>query len=230
MSPNRRQELFIDGIDTSLEMTRMAYARLFRAVLECSQLTDDSEPRALLRNAILLDSWALIDITNRLRVLVRQTPGLTHNAPVNLFLRSTDDVETLRNFVQHLPNEVMRLADKGYPLWGYVTWLWASPEMQQTGKVACGLLVPGPLAKSKGYRMVNPAGKTVRFPVDHISLSAGETTVNLSERTRSCEAFAKRFSAGLERARSTRRHQTPDDPDALLQIALSTHDEPPAND
>jgi hypothetical protein len=187
VSRKRRQELSLDGIDTSLTMTAMTYSRLHEAVLRYSEATTQSDSTSDLQNLILLDAWSLIDITNRVRVLVGQTPGLKHSAAVKSFLRATKDVEGLRNYIQHLPTEVMPLAETGWPIWGALSWIWTSPEMQKVGTTSVLFIVAGRLAKSRGYPMVNPAGKTIRLPVDHICLSAADRAVNLSQITRRSE-------------------------------------------
>lgn len=219
MNLKRQQELCLDGIDTSLTMVMITYSRLCQAVLQYCQPTSQSDSTSDIQNLILLDAWSLIDITNRLRVLVRRTPGLKHNAPVELFLRATEDVEKLRHFVQHLDGEVMRLAETGWPIWGSLSWIWASPEMQKKGEVAVAIIIPGRLAKSKGYPMVNPLGKRIHGPVDHICLSAADITVNLSEITRTSILFRNRLKAALERAKETQLGQSNGERAVILQIA-----------
>jgi hypothetical protein len=103
--------------------------------------------------------------------------------------------------VQHLDERVVDVAETGWPIWGSVSAVWASPEMQKRGEVAVQLIVPGRLAKSGGYPVVNPAGRTIHGPVDHVSLSAGGTTVNLSEMVRTSMRFGARFRAALARAK-----------------------------
>lgn len=220
MNLKRQQELLLDGIGASLTMTVITYSRLLQAVLKYSQQNGDSESRSEIQQFILLDAWSLIDITNRLRVLVRRTPGLKHSAPVQSFLRATEDVEKLRHFVQHLDSEVVRLAATGWPIWGSLSWIWAPPEMQEKTQVCVLTIIPGRLAKSKGYHMVNPAGKTIHGPVDHVSLSAADTTVNLSDMFRASMLFSNRFQAALERAKEIRVEQSNGEQAVILEIAL----------
>lgn len=221
MNLKRQQELCLDGIDSSLTMTMITYSRLRQAVLQYCQATSQGDSTSEIQKFMLLDAWSLIDITNRLRVLVRRTPGLKHNAPVKSFLRATEDVEKLRHFVQHLDGEVVRLAETGWPIWGSLSWTFVSPEMREKGQAALSIIVPGPLAKSKGYPVVNPLGKTIHGPVDHISLScAADTTVNLSETFRTSMLFRNRVQAALERAEETQIEQSNGERVAILQIAL----------
>lgn len=220
MNLKREQELCLDGIETSFTMMRIAYERLCQAVLQHSQATSQGDSTSDIQKSILLDAWSLIDITNRLRVLVKRTPGLKHSAPFKSFLTATKDVETLRHFVQHLDGEVVGLAETGWPIWGSLSWLWASPEMQKRGEVNVVIIVPGRLAPCKDYHMVNPAGKRIHGPVDHICLSAADTTVNLSEIVRSSMLFRDRFQAALERAKEIQIEQSNGERVVILEIAL----------
>jgi len=201
-------------------MTMMTYSRLRQEVLQYCQAIGQSDSTPDIQNFILLDAWSLIDITNRLRVLVRRTPGLKHNAPVKSFFGATEDVETLRHFVQHLDGEVVRLAETGWPIWGSPSWIWVSPEMQEKGVVSPMTLIPGSFARSKGYPMVNPVGKEIRLPVDHICLSVPGITVNLSETTRSSMVFRNRLRAALERAKETEVELSNGKRPVILEIAL----------
>jgi hypothetical protein len=205
MNLKRRQELCLDGIETSLTMARIAYSRLEHAVTRHSQTVSQNRGESMVdaREVILLDAWSLIDITNRLRVLVRRTPGLEQNAFVEAFLRPTPNVEKLRNFVQHLDGEMASLVETGWPIWGALSWVWVPPEMQERRTVGIMSIIPGRLAKSGGYPLVNPVGKQIRPPVDHISLSAAGITVNLSDMFRTSTVFGSRFEAALARARET---------------------------
>jgi hypothetical protein len=220
MSLKRQQQLCLDGIETSLAMTDVAYSRLYQTLFGSSQAITKGDRPSDVEHLILLDAWSLIDITNRLRVLVRRTRGLERNAPVRSFLRSTEGVEALRNFVQHLDKEAMTLAETGWPIWGSLSWLWSSPDMQKRGEVAVLLVVPGRLARSKGYPMVNPAGKTMHAPVDHICLSGAGTTVNLSEITRSSMLLGSRLQAALQGAEERQVVRRNGEQDTILHIAL----------
>lgn len=220
--PNRKrwQEVFLHGIDTSLAMTTITYSRLCDAVLQYSQAATQGGLTPEINNLILLYAWSLIDITNRLRVLVRQTPGLKQNAPVQSFLKATEHVETLRHFVQHLDGEGQKLAETGWPIWGSLSWIRASFEMLEKGRCEVEVYVPGPLAKSKGYPAVNPLGKEIRAPVDHISLSVPGTTVNLSEIARCSMLFGNRLRTALDRAKQIEIERTDGARETILGIIL----------
>jgi len=205
MSLKRQQELCLDGIETSLTMARVAYSRLELGLAWHSERTTQNLHERILdlEGLILLDAWSLIDTANRLRVLVCRAPGLEQNAFVAAFLRATEDVRKLRNFVQHLHGEMTSLEETGRTIWGSLSWLWVSPQMLKRGTVATMLMIPGRLAKSGGYPGVNPVGKRVIPPLGHICLFAADTVVNLSEISRASMLFGDRFEAALERARNT---------------------------
>ena len=82
----------------------------------------------------------IIDAVNRLGVLVPQTRWLKRGAAVESLRRSVEDVETLRNAVQHLPGEVEELERHGRPLWGTLSWNYM--ESPDAGQAAILLLVP----------------------------------------------------------------------------------------
>jgi len=63
-----RQALWLDGILTSIEMTKISYRRLQSTLVG---------PQSVDRAAVAsLDAWALVDTLNRLRVLITRLPGL----------------------------------------------------------------------------------------------------------------------------------------------------------
>ena len=203
-------------------MARTTYSRLHHAVTQYSQTISQNRNKSMsdIQKLILLDAWSLVDIINRLRVLVRKTPGLKQNAFVESFLRATENLEELRNFVQHLDGEVVSVAETGWPIWGSLSWVWVSPEMQEKGTVATMVIVPGRLAKSGGHPLVNPAGKEIRLPVDHISLSAAGTMVNLSEICRTSMLFGNRLDAALTRAKEIQSERSNAQEATFLRIVL----------
>ena len=90
--------------------------------------------------------------------------------------------------------------------------------MYNQNRIEVMAIIPGRLAKSKGHHIVNPAGKEIQVPIDHISLSASETTINLSEMSRIIMKFGERFRTALEQAKEI--HKDGDNDDAILQIHL----------
>jgi len=195
----RRQDLFLDGIEVSSRAGLTAYQRLWAEIIAYSQSCEESSERVnTLRHLILLDAWSLVDVINRLRVLVDNTPGLKKNAPVKSFLNTTQEVIKLRNFVQHMESEVIEVAQTGFPIWGSLSWIWA--DIERPGKIAAILLIPGRLAVSAGHPIVNPAGKAINPPVDWVTLTAGGVSVNLSSVVVSLALFKDRYERALEHA------------------------------
>ncbi len=201
MDLKRRQELYLDGLETSLVMTRICYARLRDDTEYFFRQGKRIKSTENFQIQILLDAWSLVDTINRLRILVTQAPGLKKNSSVMLFQKDTEGVELLRHFVQHLSGEIPKLENTGWPLLGSLTWVNASPEMQAQKTVSVSLIIPGRLAKSEGYPLVNPIGLQIEPPVDHISLTASTTTIDLSDLSRSTIQFETKLKAAVARAK-----------------------------
>ena len=220
MSLKRQQQLCLDGIETCVGMTSVAYSRLRVSVWSHSEARRSSGPTSEISKVVLLDAWSLIDVTYKLRVLVGRTRGLKKNAAVKSFLKATDAVETLRHYVQHLDRELGGLADTGWPIWGSLSWAEPLPGGEEPTQIGISVLIPGSFAKSRGYPVVNPAGKVIEMPVDHISLSTLGATVNLSDVARATALFGQRLEAAIVRARQAQTEPSSGDGDAILRIVL----------
>jgi hypothetical protein len=195
---HRRQKLMLDGIATSIDMATMSYARLQNSLLAFSRGIAQGQPQSTALGAlVMMDAWMIIDAVNRLRALVEATRGLKRGPAVISFYRSVEDVETLRNAVQHLPGEVAELEKNGRPLWGSLSWHYRESPDAKTGDIL--LLVPGTIAPTEGLPMVSPWGKEVEIPIGLVELTAAEMTVCLSSVAHAVERFAER----LERAAAT---------------------------
>ena len=196
MTSRRRQELFLDGIELSIEMALIAYGRL-RATIANHTTKGESQqeepPESSLTSQMLLEAWSIVDSVNRLRVLIQHTPNLKKTPAVVSFLKGTEPATTLRNFVQHLEEKALEVAKTGKPIWGSLSWVWATPSDLEQNRFRIVIFIPGRLAKSKGHPMVNPIGKRFAPPVDLISLTAAETTVNLSQMVQMVERFKNRY-------------------------------------
>jgi hypothetical protein len=199
----RRQVLYLDAIEESFGMASLAYERLRESLVAWMSVPEPAEgsaappPDAMSRlgSAILLDAWSLVDVFNRLRVLVDSMPGLKKSSPgVKSFLHSLGPIENLRNAVQHLYGEVPKIVDTGHPIWGSLSW--AVPPVQPGDVLRAAAFVPGTLAPVKGIPVVNPVGRYCEPPVGLIELTAAGTTVSVSEMM----AAVLRFGDRLERA------------------------------
>ena len=200
----RRQELFLDGIEFSIDMGEIAYQRLLAAlVAHSARSASGKSVNRLFTAEIFLEAWSLVDIVNRLRVLIQHTPGLKRTPAIVSLLKQTEEILGLRNFVQHLNTEAPEVARTGYPIWGSLSWVWGTVEEVERGEFAIMLLIPGRLARSEGHPMVNPVGKKISPPVDMITLTAAGETVNLSHIRDALCQFRGRFDIAVKRTLET---------------------------
>lgn len=69
------------------------------------------------------DVWSVVDSANRVRTLAQRAPHLRRiNSAVEAFLRATTDVEKMRNYMQHVDQEIGQISDHSTPLWGSISW------------------------------------------------------------------------------------------------------------
>jgi len=200
----RRQELFLEGIETSLGMSNICYSRLNQALIELSK-NDLKNLTLEIQNLVFLDSWSFVDVINRLRIFILQIPGLKKNSPVKSFLKSSEQIETLRNFVQHLDNEIPNVVKSGFPIWGSLSWLYQSQEIGKLNRLEVKAIIPRHLAGADGHQIVNLAGKTMHSTVDYISLTASNITINLSDIYQSTILFEKQFNNAMAEIRNTKQ-------------------------
>jgi len=212
----RRQELFFDGIETYLAMAQMCYLRLRVAVEQYSK-TAQSGGNADFQKLIILDAWSFVDIVHRLRILVSQAPGLKKNDVIKSFLDMAEQVEPLRHFVQHLGSEIPKAGNTGMPIWGSLSWIYVSPESHIKKQVSVMAIIPGRLAKSKGHPIVNPAGKKILLPVDHICLSASSTTINITVISRAVTQFENQYKTAMAQAKEIQVNSD----ESIVQVTLA---------
>src|ERR1051325_9278294 len=94
---------YLDGLRYSFQMARLVVERLEETLEEIARLHSKDEYTENQITSSLLDAWTLIDICHRVRELIQQTPGLPQKLPdIQIFLRVTEPIETLRHYVQHL--------------------------------------------------------------------------------------------------------------------------------
>jgi hypothetical protein len=200
-------------------MMKICYSRLINDIEQYSRLGNQIESSFNFQNQILLDAWSLVDTLNRLRILVSHTPGLKKNSLVVLFQKSTENIEILRNFIQHINREIPEVEDTGWPIWGSLTWIYVSPEMQAKKELKVMVIIPGHLAKSKGLPAVNPVGLSIEPPVDHISLTVvSNPTIDLSDLYRTTMQFEQRFETSMNRAKENQKNNN--GKNEIIQILL----------
>jgi hypothetical protein len=187
----RRQVLFFDALAVSMQMTERGY-RWLQGSLEQHTLGDSGDD---MTGDVLMSAWSVVDTLNRVRVLVAAMPGLKQSAPaVQIFLREVEEIEQLRNAIQHMYGEITRISDSADPIWGGLVWLTPHPTSQN--QVLSNVFVPGHLAVGASVELVNPVGKVIRSPVDHVHLVAAGTRVSLS----AMHDATVRFAGRLEKA------------------------------
>jgi hypothetical protein len=123
------------------------------------------------------DAWTMIDAVNRIRPLMKGLPG-SHRADATAeFMAATERVYALRNAVQHLHGRLDKIAADQIPTWGTITWLsvMGSPPLFKMH-----LLVPGATFQGE-HATDNPAGLSIRAPLDHVKLRAHGTVVTITD-------------------------------------------------
>ena len=201
MGLHRKQELFLDAIEYFFQMVQIGYQRLLK---DCKDLSDEkiteNDTQAIMEY-ILLDAWTIIDVTKRLRTMLQHMPGLKHSLKLKLFLNRSSALPDLRDYVQHLEDKANDVSDTGRLILGSFSWAteYFNDEKEPQRVKVLGV-VPGRLESVKGIPLINPAGREFHSPIDHIELTAAETTLNLSELVRRIEQFSLEFIAARDKA------------------------------
>jgi hypothetical protein len=102
MSLARKQQIYLDGVEESFKFIRIAYSRILKSIRSQDPLDDKVDERS---DALILDSWTIVDLAKRMRTLLEQMPGLKQTPDLRLFLNRTEDVPTFRHYIQHLETE-----------------------------------------------------------------------------------------------------------------------------
>lgn len=72
--------------------------------------------------AAFQDGWAFVDSINRLRRLLDHMPRMPKNSPrLQVFSRATTGIETLRNAIQHLDEELAQHKGPAQPGLGHTS-------------------------------------------------------------------------------------------------------------
>jgi hypothetical protein len=116
--------LCLDGLRFACGICMASYDRAlsrFRT-FETSEIVAAGAPAHDVMLAVA-DIWNVVDATNRIRTLVQRAPHLKRaSSEVELFLRSTTDVEKMRNYMQHIDQEISELPTPSTPLLGSTSW------------------------------------------------------------------------------------------------------------
>jgi hypothetical protein len=191
-----RQALFLDGIRFAAEAADLSYLRLVNTLLRLAQHgAADGEHNQDIVSATV-DAWSVVDSLYRLRVMLKHMPGLKQKGiNVQLYYRATTDVEVLRHYVQHLNEKICDLVHTESPVWGKLQWLALLDRTK--GIIRICTIVSGSFVL--GYHpLQNPIGKDFRANVDHIILTAGSGSANISDAMEYLETLVRGFEKELE--------------------------------
>jgi hypothetical protein len=112
----------LDGLKYSFQMARLVSKRIRETLDEIAKDHPDKYTEEQITSG-LLDAWTIIDICHRVRSIVQGMPGLARKLPeIQIYLRKTDHVEGLRNYVQHFRSEISNIPLESNPLWGALSW------------------------------------------------------------------------------------------------------------
>lgn len=182
---------FIDGIRLSAEIFDLALSRLESTLLGLSENGLPSNIDEAHVASAFADAWTAVDAMNRIRELIRQMPGLKQDANHRLVLTRTVEIKRLRDFAQHLNNEIPKLSEAGRSTWGELRWI-AMPRPETHKAKACVLI--GGRINTGDHMVPNPTGRTLRCPIDQVSLTLGGHHAMLAD----CRAAIVTVVEGLE--------------------------------
>lgn len=192
MSLRRRQQLFLDAIEHSFSMAKIAYTRI---VTYCRN--DSSSDLGAKDDELVLDAWSFIDVLKRLRSALMKTPGLQHGTVLTEFLQATKSVVDFRDHHQHIEERIAKVAPSGRPIWGAFSWVVMEPGKNM---FRIGAYLPGRVAETDNVPMANPAGREIRSEVDLFQITVGETTLHISDMHYQLMEFQEKFNFALSAA------------------------------
>ena len=137
---------------------------------------------------VFMQSWLVITNLNRLRCLIEQIPGIKKKEPwFQLFSRKIKEVENSRHLIEHYDKQLRDLILKVKPTLGHISWIEIRKEKETYSK----LTSLGVIRKYKGLELVNPAGQSIRYKIDHITYFLGDEKLNISNLYYDLLDFAK---------------------------------------
>lgn len=194
--PNRVQQLLLclDGLRYSFAIVLSCHASV-RSILRTVEADWQSGAPARAVMQVVADAWAMIDATQRIRLLIERAPALPKNEPkFRVFKDGTSAVEPLRHYAQHINNEVSRITGQAQPLWGTISWVSdADPLVQfslSTGSQHLHASVPGLVFDRQEMRFVHT-----------LELSVGAHSIdldNLAQRARALDQIIADWAGTIE--------------------------------
>lgn len=191
---DRRQATVLDGIRLALEMADLCYARLEQILLNLAQQEALPPQEYRVFPGAFVDAWTFVDTVNRLRDLVRQFPRMRNSTGLRLFFDRTSSIEVMRDVLQHLNNEIAGLAERNESVWGQLGWVATIDPVIASSKLC--FLVGGQVTPGT-HPFINPLGKPLRYPIDHVQLTLGSQCVEFTRVYESLQKFVEAVEPSL---------------------------------
>lgn len=123
---DRAKALFLclDGLRYACAVCALSFNRALVALRDLEAF-DRERTFAPARDVLIVvaDLWNVVDSAHRARILAARTPYLKRvTAEYEIFERQTRTVEILRNYVQHLDQEISKRGEASTPVWGSISW------------------------------------------------------------------------------------------------------------
>lgn len=192
----RKQAFFLEGIRVSLEIIEQAHSRLQDTLLALTNgLLREEQSQSVVLTSAISDAWLVIDSFHRLADLAEHIPNVIRRSQIPFFhnlIRANNEVNELRNVVQHLPGQIHKMAvSPNWSVWGVLSWA-VPPDAEGRNVYSCSYFCG---KFTEGQRpLINPLGRPIRRPVGLITLTQESVAVSISE----LFGYAELFAAGLE--------------------------------
>jgi hypothetical protein len=191
------QRVAFDGARFALDMTHIAYQRLYDGLDRLGRSTRGDAKGVADFTLAFVDAWAVVDNLWRLHELTRRFPGLKKSPELEVNLRALAQVEQLRHGFQHAAEKLKKMARDEQPVMGTLTWFWTPDDPLRGGIV---MMITAGSLMSTIMPLVNPAGRSFTSPIGLVTLSAFEREIELS----SLWARVQKIAHGLDQgARET---------------------------
>lgn len=176
---SHRQILLFDGLRYATDIADIAYKRLGQQLQKMDvKFNQDENINSEDIAVTFLDAWSIIDAVYRFRKLIHDFPSLPNSTWKRLFLQRTEDVESLRDGLQHQDEKIPNLITNKGQIWGYLSWAEVNGG-RHTGKWRA--LCPGHIRHDSLVWVGGPAAPSRPLPTGRIKLNAFGKIVYLGE-------------------------------------------------
>ncbi|HKZ37622.1 MAG TPA: hypothetical protein VJ184_08235 [Chryseolinea sp.] len=178
-----------------MEIADLSYTRLKETLTFISTHRNRESKEKLPIIPAISDAWSVVDNVSRLRGLITQTPGLKQKSEyVQLFLRKTSEIESFRNTIQHLNNDLNLFVEENLPVLGVLNWFTVLDKEKQLG---CSCSIIAGTIFDHYVRMENPIGRFVKLPTGMVTLNVGEKSLSLCDTMEAVEKFIRNIEKKL---------------------------------